>query len=177
MPDFTHAEEELDCAKNELRLVAELINLKERQRHWKNFLNHLDKCWIKIDSGCFDVYGKFQVIQGEVKKKRKDDPLLKYLWHARDADNHSIQSLMEIMLEKEIDGSATVKSDDGTTFVMPIYLYETKLVPYTNKGVTFLPPHYHLGRLVSVSTDAVIVGGLGISYYESILNRTKLRVQ
>ncbi len=75
---------------------------------WRIYLNAIEKSWVKVARVCSHVSTKFQPSQGFYTKQRKKDPLLKYLKHARNSDQHSISKkwtfiAIFILIKAEID--------------------------------------------------------------------------
>lgn len=182
MPNLYPAEEELRCAKEELKLMASSEPFEKSERHWRNFVNHLDKSWVKTVKGCLDSEGKFQSIKSFVEAKRKTDPLLKYLCQARDTDNHSVQTLasLEKVSNIPVDFITMNRLDtDGNIIESthhPLFPSRILLRAFTNRSVIHTPPQYHLGKLLRDGQDPFLVANLAIEFYDFQIREAKTRV-
>ena len=185
MASTASATEELSCARQELDNMHQNGDEKQKQRHWRNFLNHLDKAWVKLVIGCGDMEGKFQRIKSQVKEKQKKDPLLIYLAQARDADNHSVQNLAGFQFSHElpIDQASITMSviregvEISKTEAMPMNLYTFQAVPFTNRGKQYSVPQYHIGLRIVDHLNPFVLGTIGIDYYTNQIARTRELLQ
>ncbi|MDQ1088587.1 hypothetical protein [Siphonobacter sp. SORGH_AS_1065] len=182
MVNLYYAEEELKQAKKELVEMSKSDQFHDAEKHWRNFLNHLDKVWTKAQHGCEGLQGKYQQLNNFVRDKRKNDKLLQYLWQARNADQHSVQTLaaFDIIPGSRPDLNTPFqlhRLDDKGNVVETTTHYphpaEFRLRNVTNKGVIYLPPDYHNGRPVLKRHNPYVVGQLALKFYEEQLNKIK----
>jgi hypothetical protein len=116
---------------------------------------------------------------------RKEDELLRYLYQARHADQHSIQPLtQELIAVQQLTipplGSVQLRFDEKTG--MPIINGECLsqmisgprylLLPVVNRGETYVPPTKHLGEKLSLP-DAVVVAEKGMAFYEDYVRQVE----
>ncbi|MFA6011587.1 MAG: hypothetical protein WC799_16485 [Desulfobacteraceae bacterium] len=90
-----YAKRELDAAERAIERMTQAMSIEELEDEWKAFLNTIEKCWIKTERVCQHVKNKFQPWQGNYTNERKNDPLLRYIKHARNSDQHTIQEVFE----------------------------------------------------------------------------------
>lgn len=89
------AKAELIAAEKALAAMEAAKDFSSFEEEWRSLLNNLEKVWIKTERACQHIQNKFQPWQGKYSQLRKKDMLLRYLKQARDADNHSVQEVME----------------------------------------------------------------------------------
>ncbi len=82
----TAAEEKLQSTYESYRAVKRAKTRRELHKAWFEFLMHSNGIFSKLEQGAKtgSSYGWF----GKVKQRRKNDPLLIYLHHARNAAEH-----------------------------------------------------------------------------------------
>lgn len=88
-----HALKEYEAAGKALQMMTGINQeFSEYESAWCEVLHRLERVWTKMQAA---VYGRrgWQGIESEINHLRKTDPLLLYLVHARNADEHSIQDL------------------------------------------------------------------------------------
>lgn len=90
-----HPRAELKAAENALQAMRTAQSFDKFEEEWRSFLNYLEKVWVKAERACQHIQNQFLPWQGEFSRLRKKDMLLRYLKQARDADNHSIQEVVE----------------------------------------------------------------------------------
>jgi hypothetical protein len=82
---------------------------------WRQYLMALRKVWIKTERGCQHVRKRFEPWQGKFKRQRKKDQLLRYLKHARNADEHTIQLILDDVPEQivTVDGDTVYVGEEA----------------------------------------------------------------
>jgi hypothetical protein len=165
MDPLYHAQQELLLSQDALRMIASAPSLQHAELYWRNFLNHLEKVWVKAAAACKPLGKSFQTFQASYRAQRSSDPLLVYLFQARHADNHSIQEVAEPIIGA-LSGS----------FTQPLTIQwtgpELVVLPITNRGVAFPVPAHHLGQEL-VTRGALRLGELGCSYYAEYLGQVR----
>lgn len=129
-----------------------LRNFGQKPKH----AAHAMPGWKKIDS--------------EIAQLRKSDPLLRYLQHARNADEHSVQELAT-----EWDAKITAVTRERRLHVswQP---WDRPLLPVQNRGVTYNPPRTHLSRpleplLGKGKPEPIVMAELALAFYVDLFNR------
>jgi hypothetical protein len=89
-----HANNELLAAKQAQFQMRAATDFDTFEVAWRNFLSALEKIWTKLERTCKAKSG-FQQWQEPFKNLRESDPLLKYLYHARHVDQHTIKEILE----------------------------------------------------------------------------------
>jgi len=109
---------ELQTAKRAIENMKNAHDFETLEDEWRIYLNAIEKFWVKSERVCSPEHAKFQPWQGFYTKQRKKDPLLKYLKHARNSDQHSIQESMNTKPASRsmyIEGGDSVFIDKLTT--------------------------------------------------------------
>lgn len=136
---------------------------------------------------------------GAKKNERKNDPLLQYLFQARDDDEHGLgdvtklnpasvavgkrapgySSHIALSISTDSAGSATIhelQSLDGLPVLIEPTQAHAVLLPVTARAnVTYPPPEKHLGVRLSDGLP-LTVGKLGIAYLEALVAEADARV-
>ena len=86
-----HAKRELASAEKAIRRMSGAQSIEDLEDEWKNFLNSIEKVWVKAERSCQHIRNEFQPWQGKFARERKKDALLKYIKHARNSDNILLQ--------------------------------------------------------------------------------------
>lgn len=176
---------ELEFASKELEAIIRSTSLVDFELHWKNFLQKIENVWVKSERECQGVKNTFQPWQGQYTRLRRNDPLLSYLKNARDADNHSIQELINntvkgLTISPAIPGNHPIT---GLTIInnkvvnykgsVPLLVQsETRIecVSIRNNGVIYPLPTYHRGQLIKDNHNPVNLAKLGLSFYKQYLS-------
>lgn len=168
------------------RTAVETLNqskkLEDGASAWSDFLTFHSRVYTKLKEGA-KGHGKSEAWYGRVNRMRKDDPLLCYIHHARNSDEHSIEEIAQPVglvltfhfdyLRETVaaDGSIQILMgrDDGSAspgYFKPPHL---KLLPVCDRrfGDQFLPPDSHLGVPLSVGSPHE-VATLTVAYLERI---------
>lgn len=173
--------------------VASLADMKVAndfptiERHWTAFLVNAGRVFTKLEQGAKTV-GKSDAWFGRKKRERRTDPLLCYLWHARNADEHTLQQVTKlnpghakvtqvneidsqdeefvaIQRQMDIDGRpyAILGKVEG---VWP----HPELLDVVDKGVRFKPPALHLDQPL-INTSPAHIGDLAMEYLDGMLTQ------
>lgn len=173
----------IDKAK---RSIAEFKSAKRfdiAASAWSDFLIAASGVYSKLEQGAKGA-GKSEAWFGRKKHERKNDQLLRYLHHARNADEHGIEPTTANRRSFEVRGGGSYRFDgtfgshtdmtithqDGPP---PIIEFGTKIVlaPVTDTrfGDRFEPPTEHLGAPIP-EPDPEIVAALALSYLEGLIS-------
>jgi hypothetical protein len=141
----------------------------EYERAWRDFLGRIEKVWTKTQAAVHDMPG-WPKIESDIAHLRKADPLLSYLQHARNVDEHSIQELAT-----DWDAKLTSVQRRGELHVswQP---WDRPLLPVRNRGVTYDPPRTHLGKPIEPllgkgKAEPRVVAELALAFYCDFFNR------
>jgi hypothetical protein len=168
---------ELRSAERALQRMLVAQDVDSFEAAWRDFLVNVEKAWVKTERDCVSKK-TFRVWQDKFKKLRSEDQLLRYIYQARHADQHSVQDILGHTPGRiEIPGPVAINSliisegnlvhYDGT---QPLTYYppQIKLVRVTNRGVDFDPPSEHLGATL-VDPGPVGVARLALAFYGGFL--------
>jgi hypothetical protein len=184
-------------AKNDLASAARAVermklstDREEFEAEWRDFLNCIEKVWVKTERACQPFRQQFEPWQGQYTRLRRKDMLLRYLKQARDADNHSIQDVMEItpggiglragasgsvyIRELSIDAKGQIKIDASDDVIVEIINPKVVAVKVLNNGEWYNPPSTHLDNPVS-DHHPVTLAELGLKFYEKFIAEAEQR--
>jgi hypothetical protein len=139
---------------------------------WLQYLATLRKAWIKTERGCQHVRKRFEPWQGKFKRQRKKDQLLRYLEHARNADQHSLQLILDDVPEQIVTvGGDTVYVGNDVVVIAP----RIELRPVNDSGEWYDPPVEHLGKALA-ERDPLKVAELGLTFYAGFVEQTERKL-
>jgi hypothetical protein len=155
------AKRELRSAEKALGRMRDAPNFEDFEDAWLQFVGALRKVWVKTERGCQHVRKRFEPWQGGIKNQRRKDQLLRYLDHARNADQHSLQLIVEDVPEQTVtvNGDKVVVGNDVVVIGPRI-----ELRPVEDCGVRYDPPTEHLGKALK-DPGPVEVAELGLHFY------------
>jgi len=151
-----------------------LGDLSDYERAWRDFLRHIERFWTKTRVAVKHLTG-WGKIESEISFLRKTDPVLLYLRHARNADEHSIQQLAT-------DWDAKLKVDrTGADIHISWQPWDRPLLPVRNRGVTYNPPRSHLGNSIehllgNGKAEPRVIAELALAFYVDVFNRVSSEV-
>jgi hypothetical protein len=169
------ANQETERAAVSLETMKSATDRQDFARAWSDFLSASHRTFSKLEQAA-KTSGTSKAWFGRKVHDRRNDPLLSYIHHARNVDEHGLEDsaspgyrLGNPRLERvaEYRGRATrvvnyVFRDihaDGSTSV---------LHPVVDRGVTYPPPDEHMGTPIE-NPSAVIVGDLAIAYLQAMV--------
>jgi hypothetical protein len=187
------AKDRLTSAKARLKNLESSTDYGSARRHWYDFLISSNAVFSVLEQGS-KSFGKSETWFGRKKGERKGDPLLCYLHHARNADEHNVPSVTEIDRQKIVfveDGNpvASIENMTGNTGTfrpasdqqevslkkvneLRIYPERAKLIPVRDRGDDYDPPSEHLGSPISDSAPTE-VAKLMVQYIEQIIDEAE----
>jgi hypothetical protein len=136
---------------------------------WRQYLVAPQKVWIKTERSCQPVRESFEPWQGKFKSQRRKDQLLRYLRHARNADEHSIQLILDDVPQQIVTaGGDTVYAGDQVVTISP----RLELRPVEDRGKLYNPPVEHLGKALA-EPDPLKVAELGLAFYAGFVEQAE----
>jgi hypothetical protein len=147
------------------------------RRHWYEFLVSANSIFGVFEQGAKQGDDGDRDWFKARKQQRKDDPLLSYLHHARNADEHHVASVTElakprmVMMagEEKIAAVEDMVGNKGTfqnlqsgpadlTKVNGIRVYpeRAKLIKVTDSSGTYEPPVMHLGEALEENSPSEV---------------------
>jgi hypothetical protein len=183
------SKQELRAAAAALERMREGIQYEQFAAEWQTLVDRLEKVWVKAERECQQFENKFRPWQGAFQAVRKSDPLLRYLYQSRHADQHSVQVLTgfemwRLLLKLPPKGSAGIQIDEekgtmtvsagdqGIQFGMLPPRQRYCLFPITNQGVEYQTPTEHLGIQLD-GTDPLLVAEKGLAFYQDFLRQAE----
>lgn len=176
--------DELMYAENAITKMEASLNMDDYEMHWKAFLHYLVRSWNKFQdlAKTNDVP---QQLVSKVNQARKNDPLIQYLAHARNSDEHSIRQIVE----RKTGGTTVTAGTGGATIhrgviqgngIVSNLVYEGNLkiefspgyieiIAVTDSGQLYQPPVEHLSKPITTRIPHEIAR-LGLTYYRSELD-------
>ena len=175
--------EELAKAATAIEAMEKSHSLVELEEHWKDFLGRIERVWFKAQAH-YGKSPKWNGWKGIYEGQRSSDPLLSYLRSARGADEHTIAEIVEsqpgsMTILPGSTGSGTIRNlriESGVvsaettgTIKLEFKPDRIRLLPVTNRGVTYTVPTSHLGAAVDPD-NVVAIAKAGVVYYEKLLH-------
>jgi len=148
-------------------------------RSWTTFLLHANRVFSKLEQG--SKGGACAHWYGQIKRQRRQDSLLSYVHHARNAGEHgnlaiSVHDVIisgfqpRVALTFTQQSLATGGPSSGITFVPPFI----RLLPVVDRSVRYEPPVEHLGRTFVPTFENV--GDAMSNYLSALLKEARSRV-
>jgi hypothetical protein len=152
----------------------------EIQTAWASFLVHAGRIFTKLEQGSKDD-NQSKAWWGKKLHERRTDPLLCYLWHARNADEHTLQQITEMKeasaknvesTQSDIDKLNRAMASEKRPFI-PLGLVEVvwahvKMLDVTDRGISYPAPGSHLGIQITDTSPANIVN-LSLAFFDSTI--------
>ena len=172
---------ELRWANQALTQMQSAGDLNEYKKSWVDFLHYLDRARKKLVKHAH-AGGSVQKYLSEVNRLRKDDELLLYLAQARNADEHSIQEIVDkqaacltitggtgggTIHRGVFEGSGRVGNllHDGNLEIR-FHPERLEVIPISNWGVIYPAPESPLGGLLKTRIPHELAK-IALKYYES----------
>jgi hypothetical protein len=162
-------------------------NYDEAEDAWSDFLLAASTIYTKLEQGS-KAKGSSAGWFGRKKKERKDDPLLSFLHHARNSDEHGIERVAERSgNQRDLGGKQLMFNEfrehvikdirDGKTGEIkmeniPVMLHGPSLgmINVYDRGIHYHPPTEHLGRVIDLEHNSLIgVAALGLAYFGELV--------
>jgi hypothetical protein len=158
----------------------------EFNQHWIDFLLAMNGVYTKLAAGSLGS-PKSQGWFGRKKHERKTDPLLSYIHHARNADEHGVEDSTvlrpgkfwagrgaESLSVSMANGIMDIRSGDGRPFTVGISSATAELVSVRDDrfGDQFDPPNHHLGLEIN-DPSPVGVAKLALSFADKLISEAE----
>src|SRR6266404_5541572 len=131
-------------------------DFSEVQSAWTSFLVHAGRIFTKLERGSKND-NESRAWWGKKLHERRTDPLLCYLWHARNAEEHTLQQITEMNetsvknvepTQRDLDRFNRAVANEKRPFV-PLGLVEVvwahiKMLDVVDRGITYPAPASHL---------------------------------
>lgn len=178
------AENELRRANQALARLMSPKDLLDFRDAWDDFLHHTRRLTLKLELGCRSEE-QAKSWYGRVRQDQRQDDLLCYLLHARNAEQHGLETTLDTSTSIGARGSIFVENltiVDGkitSAKVKPlspgsklVIQHISVLVPVKDgrSGTIYNPPRSHLGEAVA-DQSPLAIATLAIKYYADILEQ------
>ena len=163
---LARAQTEIEMAHQSLIDLGATKHFGEIERHWAAFLVHFERIFHRLEAA---AGGKGDAWYGRVEEFRKTDPLLSYLLHARNVDEHGLRTVTkrEPGLIREVDAEPMDPSrpEKGMRVTFELRDPHIALVDVVDRCVTYAVPTSFRASAISLA-HPLNVGLLGLSYAE-----------
>jgi hypothetical protein len=146
---------------------------------WSEFLSAAHRIFSKLEQGA-KTNGTSGAWFGRRIHERRTDPLLAYIHHARNSDEHGLAELSRVEGRKL--GAPYVESvftlgtlgrgprrvADVTMIPIEIDPASAKMFPIVDRGCTYDPPTEHLGKKID-NPSPITVGELTLAFLETMV--------
>jgi hypothetical protein len=170
------AQLELNRAHQCLNELATTKHVGEIAFRWANFLVTFERIFTRLEAA---AGGKGNAWFGKVEQYRRTDPLLSYLRHARNVDEHGIKAVAEPMPGRIGEVSAEPMDMERPEAGMRVFLEvrdpHLALVDVKDRGVIYPVPTSFRGDPISAA-HPMNVGLLGLSYADEVLTEARRQV-
>jgi len=176
---INQARSRLRRATKALDAMASATEIEPFEDAWSDFLLATGGVYSKLKEGA-KGHPKSEGWFGRAVNLRRTDPLLRYIHHARNSDEHGLEFGAAYIAKIDFTGMATREfvMIDGQPHIsltvenadLQVRRVEPTLAPVidTKYGDNFYPPDTHLGQAVD-SHHPVRVAGLALAYLFSLL--------
>lgn len=185
---FEKATDRVTSAKARLGDLEKSKSYRDARRCWYEFLISSNAVFSILEQGAKGD-GKSEYWFGKKRRERKDDKLLRYMHHARNAEEHNTPSVTDVDRQKMVmvangqpvaaiedmvgnQGKFRQLSDDAPDMTkvteLRIYPERAKLIRVRDRGVDYDPPDEHLGTAIDDGTP-IEVARLMTRYIEQML--------
>jgi hypothetical protein len=172
------ARKEYDRAAEYISIIRTSPDFASVQNAWSKFLGANNRVFKKLEQGSKSSIKSHAWFERKTCQRRKDG-LLCYLWHARNADEHTIEEITEQHDTKE----TIVQPKPGIVAAMErgligrpvaplevivITLPHVRLLDVTDRGVQYATPKEHLGTPILDASPAN-VASLALAHLDLML--------
>ncbi|HUZ32008.1 MAG TPA: hypothetical protein VMV19_07880 [Xanthobacteraceae bacterium] len=186
----------LQKARDALKRLEATSTLDETESAWADLLLSGNAIYSKLEQGAKAGGGKASAWYGRIKKLRKDDPLLSYVHHARNSEEHGIEDVTKRMkagdatltfrepfdpgkmhglqLNIGADSRGHVRVSSSNEDVVSTRMYDQPSlalvrVKDSRFGDYFDPPYEHLGTKLA-DQSPLTVGSLFVAYLAQLID-------
>jgi hypothetical protein len=171
---------QLTRAAESITALAASNRPAEIETHWSSFLSSAGRVFTKLEQGA-KAAATTKSWFGTKVHQRRTDPLLCYLWHARNADEHAVLEITQPQpgtvreiapTAEDLEGlkrsrEAAGKNEPMTVLAMlEITPPHIRLLPVVNRGQTYYPPPglvpFDAGQQALATLDAILNEAVGV---------------
>ncbi|MCW2388435.1 hypothetical protein M2333_001481 [Sphingobium sp. B11D3B] len=182
---LAQAQERFERMENAVEIIVSDAPLKQRETAWLDLVSAFGRVYSKLEQAAKDSSEAAKWFQAK-KMERRTDPLLQYMHHARNADEHTLISPaggVDVAVQATVSGEGGTLGigygPNGRPFLIcegmahpKIYEHEVLLNAAIDRGVTYRPPETHLGKEIEDYTPRE-VAPLVVTYASQMLDEAK----
>lgn len=189
------AEDHLAIARETVEQLQIEKGFKAYERAWSEIVAQFGRVYSKLEQGAKGCKAS-EPWFGRVKHTRGSDPLMSYLHHARNSEEHGLDHItrrgadgltlgfpatteVKVGFEMMIDDKGamhvrnpTVDSPNGGVNRVEVVNPRVELVPVKDRGIAYAPPEMHDSKPI-VDRSPRGCAGLAISYLEGMLAQAR----
>jgi len=181
-------------AETALATLTAADSFEAAEDAWTDFLTASATIYSKLEQGA-KAGAQSRQWFGQKKKQRKDDPLLRYLHHARNSDEHGIERVISRFHDtgpiwgqqpkfgERIPVNIQAIDPDTGEFGEPVGGFypgsRIKLIRVHDRryGDSFDVPGTHLGQAIPYPDEAADIASLGLAYLRGLVDEAEGLVQ
>lgn len=170
---LNRADAEIAMAHQALIELGATKHPGEIERHWAAFLVHFERIFHRL---AVAAGGKGDAWYGRVEQYRKNDPLLSYLLHARNVDEHGLLMVTQrkpgFIREADAMPMDPLRPEQGVMVTLEIRDPHVALVEVIDRDQRYPVPTSFRGNPIAPA-HPLNVGLLGLSYAEEVVNQVR----
>jgi hypothetical protein len=171
-------------AASSLEALKNAKTFPQFEAAWSDFLLAAGRVFSKLEQGA-KISGPSKAWYGHQKHLRRTDPLLSYIHHARNIDEHGIEQITELKpgsvgigttgttqverlrIENRPEGVTVEAKTTGDPLVVSMTPPQPRLISVIDHGDRYDPPKEHLGTPIS-DPSPIKIAELALSYLRSM---------
>lgn len=161
----------LENARHALRDLELAETFPGADRAWSEFLVQTHRVFLKLKEGTKGD-GRAEAWYGRIANQRKNDPLLQYLHHARNSDEHSLEEVKPPITAMSVEPPEITKPGFQTVTLTVQLDVIGHLAPVIDRDVHYGVPNEHLGQFIRDPTP-ISVGHLALAYLANLIEDAK----
>jgi hypothetical protein len=182
------ARDKVARAKAKIADLEAASDLTSIANAWSEFLVEFQRVFNKLEQGV-KTDSALSAWYGKVKQERRLDPLLSYLQHARNTDEHGLESITgrrgpSVSAGEQGKGPMIhhIEVPEGMRVASvafnerPLQLRPhppmVSLAPVTDRGIRYEPPTIHLGNPMA-DLSPTTVARLAIDYLDGLIEKAE----
>ena len=184
---YARARQEADLAAAKLNAMQNAVDLASYAQLWSEFLGHIQRTFTKMKIAT--TKGASKGWYDKIESQRRDDELLSYIRHARNADEHGVEPVTVqrpggIGIGPKIGNSLYVdhlEIRNGEMIIGPELAKNAKIefIPASvhlssvrDRGLDYQPPRNHLGTTLQETTP-IVVAQAALKYLQTMLSEAE----
>jgi hypothetical protein len=170
---LARAQTEIERAHQSLIDLGNTKHFGEIESHWAAFLVHFERIFHRLEAA---AGGKGDAWYGKVEQCRKSDPLLSYLLHARNVDEHGLKPVTTrepgIIRTVAAEPMDPKHPEAGMNVTLELRDPHVALIDVVDRGTKYAVPTSFRGSAIS-RAHPLNLGLLGLSYAEEAVNQAR----